>query len=241
MTIGEKLDTLRMFWCLDKTVTLLSLSTIYNRIIANVTEIEEKLLEFLPGDTKVLITLDGWSANNRQSYMSIIGFFIDENWNWHQVLWGFEYMSGSHTGAMLSKVLLRTLRRHELMGRILAVTTDNAGNNKTMFADMVKHLEDLADFVGFVEAEQGDNDDDVLENEDAEVNMEWTHIANDNDSLVHIPCLAHVIQLALQALLGYVKIRPTNEELQKNWDEEQDAESVHSADRGLPMTLAKVG
>ena len=54
----------------------------------------------------------------------------------------------------------------------------------------------------------------------------------------HLPCLAHVIQLALSELLGKIRIKPTNEELQKVWTD-SDANELKGMS-GVPWTLAKV-
>jgi hypothetical protein len=60
----------------------------------------------------------------------------------------------------------------------------------------------------------------------------------------HMPCLAHVIQLALKAFLGKIRLRPTNETFIRNWEEEQelnDLQRIREVEkRGIPYVLAKV-
>jgi hypothetical protein len=64
--------------------------------------------------------------------MAITGYFIDKDWNYREVLLGFEHIQGSHTGANLSKVVLRIFDEHGITGRVSSITTDNTSNNETM-------------------------------------------------------------------------------------------------------------
>lgn len=59
--------------------------------------------------------------------------------------------------------------------------------------------------------------------------------------IVQIPCLAHVIQLCLQELLGLVKANPQNNITDKQWSETQ-AQSLHASQhqQGIISTLSKV-
>jgi hypothetical protein len=42
--------------------------------------------------------------------MVIIAYFLDQNWDYHEVLLGFKPLSGTHSGANLSEVVIRTLQ-----------------------------------------------------------------------------------------------------------------------------------
>jgi hypothetical protein len=50
------------------------------------------------------------------------------------VLLGFEPLDGPHSGAYLSKTVIKVLQQHNIMKRVLSVTTNNALNNNTMVA-----------------------------------------------------------------------------------------------------------
>ncbi|OAF60170.1 hypothetical protein VC83_02903 [Pseudogymnoascus destructans] len=57
----------------------------------------------------------------------------------------------------------------------------------------------------------------------------------------HIPCFAHIVQLAQKALLGSIRLNPTKSELQTDWDENSANEIRDlSKERGLPWILAKL-
>ena len=64
----------------------------------------------------------------------------------------------------------------------MAITTDNASNNKTMFDKIQRGYPTLP--------------------------------------LVHIPCMAHVIQLSLKQLLSQMKANPQNDTVEMVWTEE---------------------
>ncbi|OQD66306.1 hypothetical protein PENANT_c347G02489 [Penicillium antarcticum] len=56
-------------------------------------------------------------------------YFIDLQWNYREILLGFEPLRGSYTGAYLSSILLKLLEKHQITNRVLTITTDNASNN----------------------------------------------------------------------------------------------------------------
>lgn len=64
--------------------------------------------------------------------MAITGYFIDSNWEYREVLLGFEPLSGQHTGLNLGGILWDILQKYEIEDRVLAITTDNASNNRTL-------------------------------------------------------------------------------------------------------------
>jgi hypothetical protein len=74
------------------------------------------------------------------------------------------------------------LQKFKLEDRIIAITTDNASNNYTLLHKTKQMIEH---FVG--------------------INRQL-----ESNQVFHIPCLSYIIQLALQALLGSVCIKPTN-------------------------------
>ncbi|EED23220.1 conserved hypothetical protein [Talaromyces stipitatus ATCC 10500] len=75
--------------------------------------------------------------------MAITGYFLDENWEYHKILLGFEHLHGSHSGANLSVVLLKLLQEHQITDRVLVVTTDNTSNNVSLMASVHEAIESL--------------------------------------------------------------------------------------------------
>lgn len=152
---------------------------------------------------KLSIALDCWTSPFQQAFIAITGYFLDQHWEYRQVLLGFELLEGPHTGENLGLVLCDVLTKHQISDRIMAITTDNASNNKTMFDKIQREYPGL--------------------------------------SLVHIPCMAHVIQLSLNELLHGIKAKPTNDTVDTVWTEEHKKASMQRSRKGdIANTLYKV-
>ena len=204
----------RAFKCLDASADLPSANTIKHRIITRHQEIRPMLLAKFPRDgTKISLSCDGWSSKNRQSYLAINAYFIGKDWEYYEVLLAFRHIQGHHTGTRIADILEEEINFHEIEDVLGAITTDNASNNRTMTEAIMKAIQQKRGL--------GDDDDDL-------------------QSIEHLPCLAHVIQLAISELLGKIRITPTNEELQATWDEYSDERDLRTVTAGVPLTLAKV-
>lgn len=101
------------------------------------------LLRKLPEGAKLSIALDCWTSPFRQGFMAVTGYFLDEEWNYREILLGFEPLHGSHTGAYLSTILLGLLEKHEIANRVLTITTDNASNNGTLLGSLQEAVASL--------------------------------------------------------------------------------------------------
>jgi hypothetical protein len=75
--------------------------------------------------------------------MAITGYFLDNEWEYREVLLGFEPLSGTHSSLNLGKVVLQILQKHGITDRVLAVTTDNTSNNKTLVAAINDSIREL--------------------------------------------------------------------------------------------------
>jgi hypothetical protein len=98
----------------------------------------------------------------------------------------------------MARILYKVLERFSITKRLLCITTDNAGNNGTMR----KELEDMLN--------------------DLDINNSWS------SESTKIPCLAHVIQLVVKAILGAFDIKPADIE-GEGIDEDVNGGSVNSA------------
>ncbi|KAJ5742120.1 hypothetical protein N7533_011529 [Penicillium manginii] len=125
-----------------------SRKVIRERLQDFVIEHQQETLQRLPSSARMSIALDCWTSPFQQAFMAITGYFLDQEWEYREVLLGFEPISGSHTGVNLGRVVLQILEKHQIADRILAVTTDNASNNKTLIAavnDSTKTLQQETD------------------------------------------------------------------------------------------------
>jgi hypothetical protein len=140
--------------------------------------------------------------------MAITGYYIDVDWNYREVLLGFEPVHGSHTGADLSTILFDLLQTHHLEGRVLTMTTDNASNNNTLH-DSIKGALETLDLP--------------------------------NGPLIErIPCMAHVIQLSLNELLGKREAVPKNDREEMDWTEADGENLPQQEKKPIVDTLNKV-
>lgn len=73
--------------------------------------------------------------------MAVTGYFLDYDWNYREILLGFEPLHGTHSGVNLSGVLMDLLHEHQIIDRVLAVTTDNASNNNTLISTLQDSIE----------------------------------------------------------------------------------------------------
>lgn len=167
-------------------------STIRRRLDGLLDSAQQIALHGLVPGSKCALALDNWSSpGTRLCFMAIVATFIDKQWEYREALIGFEPLDGAHTGKELATIVRRVISQYKLDGRVHAITTDNASNNNTMMTQISEMIKDLC------------TDEDNLYGK----------------QIYHIPCFAHIIQLAQKALLGSIRINPTNAELQMNWDE----------------------
>jgi hypothetical protein len=98
--------------------------------------------------------------------------------------------------------------------RILALTSDNATNNKTLTKAINEALNALTAKL----------------------------YSSPHTTITRIPCLAHVIQLSVRALLDSLQLSPKNDEERKYWDETKaDLPPTPPANQAGPIwTLKKV-
>lgn len=125
-------DLLNLIHSGPRELEIPSAKTLRRRLRDAVTTRQKLQLEELPDDAKVSLALDCWTSPIQQAFMAITAYYIDKEWNYRELLLGFEPLHGAHTGANLNDVLVRFLRERQLLHRIFSVTTDNATNNETL-------------------------------------------------------------------------------------------------------------
>jgi hypothetical protein len=96
----------------------------------------ESVLPGLGEKPKVSLAIDCWTSANHLSFLGITGYYILEEWNFTEVLLGFEPVDRAHTGQHLAEIVKRVLEKHGLQDRLLAITTDNASNNGTLCQEL---------------------------------------------------------------------------------------------------------
>ncbi|OQD74460.1 hypothetical protein PENANT_c174G02644 [Penicillium antarcticum] len=79
-----------------------SRKVIRDRLRGFVIEQQQETLQQLPSSAKMSIALDCWTSPFQQAFMAITGYFLDQEWEYREVLLGFKPISGSHTGVNLA-------------------------------------------------------------------------------------------------------------------------------------------
>jgi hypothetical protein len=184
-------------------------------------EVEDKLFEHLSELAKIVLTLNDWFVSNRQSYLTIIAFFINRHWKLQKIVIEFEFMNMRHTDETMTKVVKKMLEKHNIQNRILVCIIDNAFNNSSFFLKLLTNLIIVSECVNVISSDEVSNE-------------------QDQNKIVHVSCLTHVLQLALKIFLRSVRVKSTNDELQKNWNDQEDVNIVNQADKDLSLTLAKI-
>jgi hypothetical protein len=86
------------------------------------------------------LTTDSWSSCTNQAYLSMTLHWIDEQWCMKKILLDIIPIHENHTGLALANNFLNTLKDYNIGSKILAVTTDNAGNMVTFGQHLSKML-----------------------------------------------------------------------------------------------------
>ena len=95
----------------------------------------------------------------------------------------------------MAEIVLKVLERSKITDRLYCITTDNAGSNGTLRREL----------------------DDMLKE------LRWTESSWDS-AATKIPCIAHVIQLVVKAMLKTFNIRPG----ERGNDDDDDDEPFNS-------------
>ena len=223
--IVEHIETVQLFRCLNENVDLSNVNIIKNHIMKRLAEIEKQLFKHLfDDDIKVSLILNDWTTFNKQSYLEMIAFFIDSDWRYHDVLIDFKSVLNRHLDNRLTIIVRELLQKHNIENHFNAVITDNANNNKIFFKNLIKWLKNESKTV------------ELIHNVDLDYEIDLSR--PDNENMQHISCLTHVLQLTLKALLDHVRIKSTNDDLQKMWNEDENA--YLNKYKELPLTLTKM-
>jgi hypothetical protein len=134
---------LRLAQSAPSTLDFPSAKTISRRLHTIVNERQQSLLQQLPKNAKISVALDCWTSPFQQAFMAITGYFIDNDWNYREILLDFLPLHGTHSGANLSTYVVELLQQHNILDRVLSITTDNASNNTTLIQKTQESLQSL--------------------------------------------------------------------------------------------------
>lgn len=217
---------------------------------------QQNTMDTLPSDSKISIALDCWTSPDQKPFMAVIGYFISADFQFSEVLLGFSPLEGSHSGDRLGSVLLKILEKHNLSHRLLGITTDNvcykthsltvvrtyeiwiilnstiqAGNNGTMYVYLTDSL------VQTLDPDVAHGLQETLDTHDFSKHVMDSGLQAILSTPHHLPCLTHVIQLAVNAFLRELKIDAQNDDvIGIRWNDDDK----NLKEKGLIRTLEKV-
>lgn len=124
------------------------------------------------------ISCDAWTSSNRIAFLAITGSWITHDWHLEETLLDFVELSGPHDGQNMANAVASVLDELGIEEKVVALVSDNASNNGTL----IQHLSTTL--------------------EKSSPTSRWSR------DKAHIRCLAHVIHLAVMALLRGLKAVP---------------------------------
>ncbi|RVW91526.1 putative AC transposase [Vitis vinifera] len=110
--------------------------------IMKIYEVEkDKMISYLEKlQSRVAITTDMWTSNQKKGYMAINVHYIDESWLLHHHIVRFVYVPPPHTKEVLSDVLMDFLLDWNMDRKVSTVTMDNCSSNDRMINILVEKL-----------------------------------------------------------------------------------------------------
>jgi hypothetical protein len=131
------------------------------------------------------LSLDVWTSENQIPIMGIIGHWISPEFEKRDELLKFTEINGPHSRENLAEVVLKMLDELDIAPKLLTITGDNAGNNRTLCDSLHDQL-----------LKKYDNDDD---------RFRIRPLIRFRGRQSFIPCLAHILNLIYKDVLASLK------------------------------------
>ncbi|CAG7815583.1 unnamed protein product, partial [Allacma fusca] len=82
---------------------------------------------------RISLVLDCWTTRHCIGFHGVIASWISADWNYEEVLLDMDILKRGHSGKELATSLVNVLEDFKILGKVLAITTDNASSCDTMF------------------------------------------------------------------------------------------------------------
>jgi hypothetical protein len=86
--------------------------------------------------TSVSLTMDLWTARNRQGYLGVTCSYINQSFKLCEFTLDIAYVRYPHTSAHIKDTLVNILNEWNIREKVYIITTDNASNMKKCVQDM---------------------------------------------------------------------------------------------------------
>ncbi|CAE6479261.1 unnamed protein product [Rhizoctonia solani] len=156
-------------------------NAIRTRVVNHGAALRQKTQAYLNNLSGLLaIACDAWTSSNKIAFLAITASWITESWTLKETLLDFVELKGAHDGKNLADAVATAVTELGISEKILALVSDNASNNGTLIHHLTSNLRVSSP------------------------NSHW------DGSGGHIRCLAHIIHLAVMALLRGIKAVPAS-------------------------------
>jgi hypothetical protein len=112
----------RTFCCLNNIITFSLFFIIKNHLFLRAQKIQFILLQTFYEKIKMFLFMNCCSFFNRQEYLIVLTYFIDENECYHEVVLTFNHITNFHTRTKLVKIMQDIIARHKLKERTYVIT-----------------------------------------------------------------------------------------------------------------------
>ena len=86
--------------------------------------------------TSISLTMDLWTARNRQGYLEVTCSYVDQSFKLREFTLDISYVRYPHTSAHLRDTLENILNEWGVHEKVYSITSDNANNMKKCVQDM---------------------------------------------------------------------------------------------------------
>ena len=190
--IVDKPEFQRPFRMLKRDVQLPGRTKAKGIVMGEVEELQQHMFDDLCKCGKLSLAIDCWTSTQQLAFLAIIASYITPDWVLRQVLVAFEEVPEKHTGVNLAQRINDVISQHKLHGRIIALTADNASNNKTIGEALDVLLSTAAKDLG-----------------------------SPFYGVIRIHCMSHVIQLSAKAFFKYLDIKCKDEKQSTDFEKER--------------------
>jgi hypothetical protein len=97
--------------------------------------------ELLNTASYVCLTSDIWSSNTKEKYLSVVFYFVTDDWELEKRVVGMRLIDCSHTGANIIDLILQVISEYGMTSKVFFFTLDNASANACALTQLVPQLE----------------------------------------------------------------------------------------------------
>ena len=155
---------------------LLSRQSISHIIQHKTDEIQAVIVAKLRSTSSIALTFDIWTARKAgPSFVAVSAHYLDESFQSKELLLEFDRLEYPHSGKNIADFLKNVLYRFNLEKKLVGITSDSASNNLNAIKLLRRSLY-----------------------EDQNVDSQRS---NNEDTFIHVRCLAHLINIGVKELL----------------------------------------